>query len=74
MKVLVSLKNDYDDKFAEVGMNNRTLITHLKSQFYIYKHAKMFADQQGKKQVRLEYFTNEGFYGDPYKVEYKTFS
>ena len=59
MKVIVSLKNG--DKFAEVGMNNCTLITHLTSQYHIYKHAKMFADQHGKKEVKLEYFYDELF-------------
>lgn len=54
--------------YAEVGMNDRTIIGPWRSKSHIIKLAKGFARGQG---ARLEWF-NDGTisHGQPYKVSY----
>lgn len=67
MKVILTRQNN-DGTYDEVGMNNRMLISDLKADRAIDRHARAFG--RGRK-VRLEYFTDSNFYADkPFKIRY----
>jgi len=64
MKVIVTRENN-DGTYDEVGMKNIMLISWLKADYAILKHAREFANG---KPFRLQYFHDTTFYGAPFKV------
>lgn len=64
MKVIVTRENN-DGTYDEVGMKNIMLISWLKADYAILKHAREFAND---KPFRLQYFHDTTFYGAPFKV------
>ena len=65
MKALVSRK--VGDKYSEVGMSNRTLFSHLTT----YGGVRRAANKWAGMPHRIEYFSDSGFYGAPFLVEYR---
>ena len=63
MKAIISRM--VGDKFPEVGMNDRFLTSSYKSQLKVIQVAKEWA--KGKP-YRIEFFTDSGIYGEPFKV------
>ncbi len=64
MKALVSREKP-DGTFHEYGMNDQTIISGLKTFAGIRKRARAWA----KGSYRIQYFNDNGFYGEPFKVE-----
>ena len=64
MKAIVTRKNK-DGSYDEVGMNNRTIISHLKSKAGIRRSAKDFA----KGPHRIEWYS-DNIHTNPWKVEH----
>ena len=63
MKAIIS--RAVNDSFPEVGTTNRMIVSGLKTQAGVMRRAKQYA--QGKA-FRVEFFTDDNFYGEPYRV------
>lgn len=64
MKAIVSRAKP-DGTIPEVGMSDRMLVSDLTTERGVIRRAKQYA--KGKR-VRIEFFTDHNFYGDPYKT------
>ena len=67
MKVIAT-KQNADGSYDEVGMNNRALISHLTLERNVLKWAREYSRNRPH---RIEFFTDAGFYGNPFKVLYR---
>lgn len=65
IKAIVSLKNEKNGTFPEVGMTDKTIVSGI-SEKIVKKLAKNYAKN---RDYRVEYFQAEKIYSDPYKVE-----
>ena len=65
MKLIVTQSNS-DGTFDEVGMNHRRLFNGTSKPHMVRKAKSCFPDQD----LRLEWFTDSGIYGEPFKTEY----
>ena len=54
-----------DGSYAEVGTSNRVAIEHMKTERDVLRFARKYAGSIG---FREEFYHNENFYGQPYKV------
>jgi len=63
MKAIVS--RAVNGAFPEVGTSDRMIVSNLKTHHGVMRRARRYA--QGKP-FRVEFFTDEGFYGEPYRV------
>ncbi len=66
MKAIITVQNA-DGTYDEVGMNNRTMVSHLKSERGILKWAKEYANVRKAKNIRLEFF-GSNIYKDAFKT------
>ena len=67
MKAIIS--RHVNGSFAEVGMSNRVLVSHYKTREGVRRFAKKYAANSPSRLYRIEYFTDENFYGLPYAAE-----
>jgi hypothetical protein len=65
MKAIVSQRKA-DGTYAEVGMNDQTVISGLKTVAGIRRRAARYA----RGPHRIQYFSDDNFYGEPFRVEH----
>lgn len=64
MKAIISRARE-DGSIPEVGMSNRMLVSDLLTERGVIRRAKQYANG---KAFRVEFFTDQNFYGNPYKT------
>lgn len=62
-------RRDDEGRFAEVGMNNRLVVSDLSSIVGIHMRAQAFAAHG--QDYRIEFFYPENKYGKPFRVDYR---
>jgi len=65
MKVIVS-REASNGLIPQVGTLDRTVVSHYKTENGVRRFAKQYA--KGKR-FRIEFFHDDSFYGEPYRVE-----
>lgn len=70
MKVIATRQNDAGT-FDKVGMNNRWLITDLKTERGVVNRIKRTGWAKGRA-IRLEFFSDDEFYKEPKRVAFYT--
>lgn len=65
MKVIVT-KQNADGSFDEVGMNNRSIFSQFKTKIGAFRRMKQILPPGT---YRLEFFTDNGIYGDPFDTQ-----
>ena len=66
MKAIISRETE-SGAMAEVGTTNRTVVSHYKTVADIRRFAEKYA---AGKRFRIEIFTDNNFYGEPFHVEH----
>ena len=67
MKVIVTRRNS-DGTYDEVGMNNRALFSQYRTIAGAMRYAAV-PFSKGRR-TRIEFFTDSGIYGEPFKTLY----
>lgn len=66
MKAIIS-RQDSNGRIPEVGTTDRTVVSHYKTLQGVRRYARKYANG---KLYRIEFFKDECFYGDPFRVEH----
>lgn len=66
IKAIVTLKNQKNNTFPEVGMTDRNVFSG-RTEKIVNNQAKKYAQN---REYRVEYFQAERFYSDPFKISY----